>query len=60
MRHEEGISVAAIAQVAHDEEEETQQAFDNTVIEGDASQMVDDPDSDVVEPEEGEEETSEN
>ncbi len=56
MRHEEGISVAAIAQVAHDDEEETQQAFDNTVIEGDASQMVDDPDSDVVAPEEVEEE----
>ncbi len=52
MRHVEGISVAAIACVAHEEEVETQEAFDNTVIEGDPNSMIDEPDADVVVPDE--------
>ncbi len=48
MRYTEGVSVAAIACVDHDDEEETEAVEDNTIIEGNPEDMLDDPDCDVV------------
>ena len=52
MKTSDEVKVAAIACVDHDENEETQAVEDNTVIEGNPEDMVDEPDSDVVAPEE--------
>ncbi|MDP4118825.1 MAG: DNA gyrase subunit A [Bacillota bacterium] len=48
MRTSEDVSVAAMACVAHDEDEEVAEIEDNTIIEGNPEDMIDDPDSDCV------------
>ncbi|MBQ3053518.1 MAG: DNA gyrase subunit A [Clostridia bacterium] len=52
MRKQEGVVVAAITSTAHDEDEELAQVEDNTIIEGNPEDMIEDADSDIVPPEE--------
>ena len=51
MKKTDGVTVAAITCTEHNEDEETEKVEDNTVIEGNPEDMIDEPDADEVEPE---------
>ena len=52
MKKTDGVTVAAITCTEHNEDEETEHVEDNTVLEGNPQDMIDEPDADEVEPEE--------
>ncbi len=51
MKKTDGVTVAAITCTEHSEDEEVEKVEDNTVIEGNPEDMIDEPDADEVEPE---------
>ena len=51
MKKTDGVTVAAITCTEHSEDEEVEKVEDNTVIEGNPEDMIDETDADEVEPE---------
>ena len=60
MKKTDGVTVAAITCTEHSEDEETESVEDNTVLEGNPQDMIDEPDADEVEPDENDAENENN